>query len=129
MYHQFLAMLEESTSDQDLRPGLAYLGGSELQFETEELEAARRRTLFVLAERGEDAAIEALADELDSPDRHRQLTAGLQTLRRKAEGLPDVSRALADLLDDPSLAWRAYSSAVFPHLMGWPTMGWRSSST
>jgi hypothetical protein len=115
-----LALLEESSDDGDLRPGLAFLAGHELTFEPAELNAARRRALFLLAAGGDphreidlgDRAVDVLADELDRPERRAELVRGLESLRRLAEGLPDVSRALAELLDDDSFAWRAYAYAV-----------------
>jgi hypothetical protein len=115
-----LALLEESSDEGDLRPGLAFLAGHELAFEPAELNAARRRALFLLAAGGDphreidlgDRAVDVLADELDRPDRRAELLRGLQSLQGLAEGFPDVSRALADLLDDDSFAWRAYAYAV-----------------
>jgi hypothetical protein len=122
-----LAMLEESSDDGDLRPGLAFLAGHELAFEPAELNAARRRALFLLAAGGDphreielgDRAVDVLAAELDRPDRRAELVRGLESLQRMAEGLPDVSKALSDLLNDDSFAWRAYAYAALVEALSW----------
>jgi hypothetical protein len=89
-----------------------------VRFDEQELNAARRRALFVLAAGGDphrdlqpDAvAAERLAAELDSLERRRELDAALATL--DTSGLPQVAEAVKTLRADPETAWRALALAL-----------------
>lgn len=113
-----LAELEQSGLD--LPVVLAWLVSGELAIPEEELNAARRRAMFVLAAGGDPhreldvsaVAAERLANELDSDERRRRLATAFEELARDAAGLPNVSRALESLLADRDLAWRSLSLAL-----------------
>jgi hypothetical protein len=83
-----------------------------------ELNAARRRAMFVLAAGGDPhreldlntVAAERLADELDSPSRRKALHTALSGLA--SAGLSTVSAGLAALIEDPELAWRCVGLAL-----------------
>jgi hypothetical protein len=84
----------------------------------DDLNATRRRAMFVLAAGGDPhreldlnaVAAERLADELDSPERRKALHTALSGL--DADGLPTVSEGLEVLLADPDLAWRSFGLAL-----------------
>jgi hypothetical protein len=104
----------------DLPVVLAWLVSGELEIPDEDLNAARRRAMFVLAAGGDphreldlDAvAAERLADELDTPKRRAALAAALEGLAQEASGLPAVEAALHLLRTDPELAWRSLALAL-----------------
>jgi hypothetical protein len=99
---------------------LALLARDDVAFDEDELRAARRRALLVLAAGGdpyrelerEGRGVASFADDLDSPDRRRELAASLRTLREHADGLPRTSFLLDVLLDDAELAWRSLAVAL-----------------
>jgi len=113
-----LEALEES--DVDLRVALAWLVREEVAIGEDDLNAARRRAMFVLAAGGdphreldyESVAAERLAGELDSPERRAELAAALDRLAADATGLPAVTSALDVLRADPDLAWRSLALAL-----------------
>lgn len=113
-----LADLE--ASDIDLRVALAWLVRDEVGIEDDDLNAARRRAMFVLAAGGDphreldydSVAAERLAQELDTPERRIALAAALDRLVPEAEGLPAVTEALAILRGRPDLAWRSLALAL-----------------
>jgi hypothetical protein len=84
----------------------------------DELNAARRRAMFVLAAGGDphreldlsSVAAERLADELDAPERREALARALAEL--ETGGLPNVSAGVAALLGEPDLAWRSFGLAL-----------------
>jgi hypothetical protein len=113
--------LEElEQSGLDVPVVLAWLVSGEVPIPEDELKAARRRAMFVLASGGDpqreidlnSVATERLADELDSAERRRRLASALETLEEEAEGLPAVQVALHLLLSDPDLAWRTFAVAL-----------------
>jgi len=102
----------------ELLVSLAWLTAGSVPIEEEELKAARRRAMFVLAAGGDphreldlnSVAAERLAEELDAPERRRALVhalAGLET-----SGLPNVSAGVSALLAEPDLAWRSFGLAL-----------------
>jgi hypothetical protein len=86
----------------------------------EELNAARRRALLLLAAGGDPRsglepdgrAARALAAELDSPSRRAEAERALDGLAAQAEGLAAVAAALDRLRGDPELAWRWLACAL-----------------
>jgi hypothetical protein len=96
---------------------LALIAGREVELDTDELRGARRRAVQLLAaggdpQRGLDVngrAVEAIAGDLDDPDRRRALAAGLAQLRKNAEGLPAVVTRIDTLDGHPDLAWRWFA--------------------
>jgi len=105
-------------SDLDLGVALAWLVRDEVHFDRRELNAARRRAMFVLASGGDphrdlqpDAvAAERLAAELDSPERRQELDAALAAL--DTSGLPQVAEAVKALRADRETAWRTLALAL-----------------
>jgi hypothetical protein len=104
----------------DLPVVLAWLVSGELGIPEDELNAARRRAMFVLAAGGDPhreldlnaVAAERLADELDNPERRAALATALAELAESAQGLPAVEVALHLLRTDEDLAWRSLSLAL-----------------
>jgi hypothetical protein len=97
---------------------LCWLVKDEITIEGPELNGARRRAMFVLAAGGDphrdvdldSVAAERLADELDTPERRRQLAAALGEL--PADDLPAVAAAADSLRADPELAWRSFALSL-----------------
>ena len=102
----------------DLQVVLCWLVQDEVPIDEGELNAARRRAMFVLAAGGDphrdvgpdSIAAERLADELDTPQRRAQLAAALAQL--PADGLPAVTSAVESLRADPGLAWRSFALSL-----------------
>jgi len=105
---------------------LALSAGSDIELPEEELNAALRRAVLLLAAGGDPhrelelngRAVTALAGDLDRPERRMQLEQKLAGLRRPAAGLPLVEGALARLLADRDLAWQSFACAVLAHELG-----------
>ena len=102
----------------DVPVALCWLVRGEVAVPEEELNAARRRAMFVLAAGGDphrdlaldSVAAERLAAELETPERRAQLAEALDAL--PAEGLPAVLAGLEALRADPELAWRSFALAL-----------------
>jgi hypothetical protein len=115
-----LASLEEVGAEIDLRPAVALLAGRELVIAPDELKAARRRALLLLAAGGDPhrgleldgRAVTALAEELSGRNREAEVRRGLEALRHEAEPFPHVLAAVRRLLTNRTLAWRAYACAL-----------------
>jgi hypothetical protein len=105
-------------SDLDLGVTLAWLVRDRVTIGEDELHAARRRAMFVLAAGGDphrdlgldSVAAERLAGELDTPERRQELAEALASL--ETTGLPRVAAAVAALRDDPETAWRTLALAL-----------------
>jgi hypothetical protein len=118
------ARLEELEGSQldprssELHVVLCWLVRDEVPIDEAELNAARRRAMFVLAAGGDphrevgpdSIAAERLADELDTPERRAQLEAALHGL--PADDLPAVTAAVDSLRGDPELAWRSFALSL-----------------
>jgi hypothetical protein len=118
-----LEQLEESELDprsSELLVVLCWLVRDRVDVPESELNAARRRAMFVLAAGGDphrdlaldSVAAERLAAELDTPERRAELAGALETLVTSAEGLPAVLSALEALRAEPELAWRSFGLAL-----------------
>jgi hypothetical protein len=118
-----LEELEQSGLDPrsgELLVVLCWLARDEVTIPEPELNAARRRALFVLAAGGDphreigldSVAAERLADELETPERQGQLATALDGLAARADGLPAVLSALEALRAEPELAWRSFALAL-----------------
>ena len=102
----------------ELQVVLCWLVQDEIPIDDDELNAARRRAMFVLAAGGDphrdvgidSIAAERLADELDTPVRRAQLAASLGEL--PAEDLPAVTGAVDSLCADPERAWRSFALSL-----------------
>ena len=118
------ARLEElEGSDLDSRSSelqvvLCWLVQDDVPIDESELNAARRRAMFVLAAGGDphrdvgldSVAAKRLADELDTPERRAHLAAALEQL--PADGLLLVTAAVESLRADPELAWRSFALSL-----------------
>jgi hypothetical protein len=117
-----LEELEQSELDPqsgELLVVLCWLVRERVEIPEPELNAARRRAIFVLAAGGDphrDLALDSiaasrLADELDTQERRSRLADALAELAASAEGLPAVLSALEVLEAEPDLAWRSFALA------------------
>ena len=96
---------------------VAYLAGREVEIPERELAATLRRSLLLLATGGDprrepsvdDRAVKALAVDLHSEARRRDLGQGLDGLAVAARGLPHVREAVLFLVADLDLAWRLFA--------------------
>ena len=108
----------ELDSATELQVVLCWLVQKDVPIDDGELNAARRRAMFVLAAGGDphrdvdldSIAAERLADELDTPERRTQLAAALDDL--PADDLPAVTAAVESLRADPELAWRSFALSL-----------------
>jgi hypothetical protein len=97
---------------------LCWLVRDHVAIDEAELNAARRRAMFVLAAGGDphrdlgldSIAAERLADELDTEERRTRLAAALAEL--PADDLPAVTAAAESLRADPGLAWRSFALSL-----------------
>ena len=104
----------------DPTPAVAWLAVQGVEIDPDELHAARRRALLLLASGGDprrevdldSRAVGSLADDLDSPARRRALQVALAGLRAEADGLPSTLAALDVLTADEELAWRWAACAL-----------------
>jgi hypothetical protein len=108
----------ELDSSSELQVVLCWLVQDDIPIDVGELNAARRRAMFVLAAGGDphrdvdldSIAAERLADELDSPTRRAELAGALDAL--PADDLPAVAAAVRSLRADPELAWRSFALSL-----------------
>jgi hypothetical protein len=102
----------------ELLVALVWLVLGDLPIADAELNASRRRAMFILAAGGDPhrdldlntVAAERLAGELDSPARRRALHDALGAI--EAEGLPAVQDGISALQADAELAWRCLGLAL-----------------
>jgi hypothetical protein len=124
----FLAQLEERLAEGDqveVEVSLVLLAGRGVDLDEDELRAARRRAVQLLAAGGdprreldpEGRAVTALADDLDTPARRAALGSGLESLRPTVEGLTHVSSRLDRLAEDEALAWRWFSCTLLGEVL------------
>ena len=99
---------------------LCFFAGRQVRVDEDELNAAVRRAELLLAAGGDPRrrldpfgrAATSLADDLDAPERRRQLLSGLEALVPEVKGLRGAREALALLLADHELAWQAYATSL-----------------
>lgn len=124
---KWLETLEASAGDTEaVAAPLAFAAGQAVGLDAAELNAARRRALFVLAAGGDlqraldpDArAVVGLAADLGTTARRDALTQALRALAAHAADLPVLSAALDSLLQDGELAWRWFCLALLADEMG-----------
>jgi hypothetical protein len=105
---------------------LALVARENVSLPDNELSAALRRALLVLAAGGDPhreleldgRGVTSFADDLDSPSRRAELDASLRALREEAEGLPRASYLLDALVEDGELAWRSLAVALLAEELG-----------
>jgi hypothetical protein len=110
----------------DPLPVLAYLAGQVVEIDEDELNAARRRALLLVAAGGDphrelrvdDRAVLALAEDLDSAKRREELARSLEALVLRVRELPAARDAALRLAGDIDLAWRLFSLALLAEELG-----------
>jgi hypothetical protein len=119
----FLETLEYRLADGEpveVEISLTLLAGQGVEIDEDELRAARRRAVQLLAAGGdphreldpEGRAVTALAADLEAPARTQNLAAGLSSLRETVDGLPGVSERLERLIEDEERAWRWFACTL-----------------
>jgi hypothetical protein len=106
--------------DVEVEVPLSLLAGKDVEIGEDELRAAQRRAVQLLAAGGdprrdldpEGRAVTALATDLDAPGRKEALAAGLASLRDAVNGLPVVSERLEQLIEDDERAWRWFACTL-----------------
>ena len=99
---------------------VALLASEGVSLPDDELGAALRRALLVLAAGGDPhreleldgKGLTSFAGDIDSPARRTELQGSLRALRDQAEGLPRASFLLDAMLEDGELAWRSLAVAL-----------------
>jgi hypothetical protein len=110
----------------ELWPLLAYVAGREVELGDEELNAATRQAMLLLAAGGDPArgleldgrAVTSLAENLDASERRLALMHGVDELVGRASKLPLVRDGLFNLAAQPELAWRAFACALLAEELG-----------
>jgi len=105
---------------------LAYIAGQELELPAAELGGARRRALLQRAAGGDprrerdldDRAVKALALDLHTEARRRELGDALDGLALLVGDLPRVRSAVVFLAADLDLAWRLFMLALLAEELG-----------
>jgi hypothetical protein len=96
---------------------LAYVAGQSVELPEQEVNAARRRALLLLAAGGDphrepdvdDRAVKALAVDLFTDARRARLAAAIDELALLARDLPRTRDAVLFLARDVDLAWRLFA--------------------
>jgi hypothetical protein len=110
----------------DPLPVLAYVAGAVVAFDDDQLNAARRRALFLLAAGGDphrelgvdDRAVKALAADLRDDDRLEELRGGIDALVLRVRDLPRARAGALFLAADLELAWRLFALALLAEELG-----------
>ncbi len=111
--------LEQASAD-EAAAMIALLAVERVGFDADQLSAAVRRALLVLASGGDlrrelsldDQVVAGLAADVDDAGRRSELTVALQELRGWTDDLPGATSTIDALLGDPDRAWRALATAV-----------------
>jgi hypothetical protein len=101
----------------DPLPVLAYVAGQSVDLPEEDLNAARRRALLLVAAGGDphreldidDRAVKSLAADLYNDERRVALGRALDRLVLRVRELPVAREAALFLVSDVDLAWRMWS--------------------
>ena len=107
-------------ADDERWTSLAYVAGQQVELDDDDLNAALRRAMLLLAAGGDprreltldSRAVIELAEELDTEQRRESLQQGMASLRELGKGRPAVSEAVVVLLSNPDLAWRCFAAAL-----------------
>jgi hypothetical protein len=99
---------------------LAYLAGQDVPLGEDELAAAVRRAVFVLAAGGDPhreldpggPAVATLAADLETPQRRAAYASALAALHAQARDLPHVAHMLEELIGNGPDAWRWLACAL-----------------
>jgi hypothetical protein len=99
---------------------LALIAGRDVELEPDQVRGAQRRGVQLLAAGGDPQrglevdgrAVGSVAADLDTAERRRDLSSGLESLRQTAAGLPQVLGRIDALAADPDAAWRWFALTV-----------------
>lgn len=129
MHESWLRRLEDQLASAEEAVAVvtaASVAGRAVPLDADELRAAARRALLVLAAGGDPTrgldldgpAVARLADELDAPERRSALEDGLFGLLEQSRGFPHVSETVRALLAARDVAWRAYACSLLAEELG-----------
>ena len=104
----------------DPLPVLAYIAGQSVAIDDEDLNGGRRRALLLVAAGGDphrdldvdDRAVKALAADLYTDERRRQLGRSIDALVLRVREQPVAREAALFLAADVDLAWRLFSLSL-----------------
>jgi hypothetical protein len=110
----------------DPLPVLAYIAGQGVEIDDEDLNGARRRALLLVAAGGDphreldvdDRAVKALAADLYTDERRRQLGHSIDALVLRVRERRAAREAALFLAGDVELAWRLFSLALLAEELG-----------
>jgi hypothetical protein len=110
----------------DPLPVLAYVAGLSVTIDADELNAARRRALLLVAAGGDphrelaidDRAVKSLAADLYTEERRQQLGRALDAIVLRVRDLSRAREAALFLVADVELAWRVYALALLAEELG-----------
>jgi hypothetical protein len=110
----------------DPLPVLAYIAGQAVEIEEADLNGARRRALLLVAAGGDphrgldvdDRAVKALAADLHTDERRRQLGRSIDSLVLRVRDRETAREAALFLAGDVDLAWRLFSLALLAEELG-----------
>jgi hypothetical protein len=110
----------------DPLPVLAYLAGQAVEIDEADLNGARRRALLLVAAGGDphreldvdDRAVKALAADLYSDERRRQLGQSIDGLVLRVRDRRAAREAALYLAGDVDFAWRLFSLALLAEELG-----------
>jgi len=110
----------------DPLPVLAYIAGQAVDIEEADLNGARRRALLLVAAGGDphraldvdDRAVKALAADLHTDERRRQLGRSIDSLVLRVRDRETAREAALFLAGDVDLAWRLFSLALLAEELG-----------
>jgi hypothetical protein len=110
----------------DPLPVLAYIAGQSVEIDDEDLNGARRRALLLVAAGGDphreldvdDRAVKALAADLYTDERRRQLGRSIDALVLRVREREAAREAALFLAGDVELAWRLFSLALLAEELG-----------
>ena len=119
----YLAELEsrlQAGETVELEVSLSLLAGRAVELDEDELRAAGRRAVQLLAAGGDPRrelepdgrAVSSLAADLDAPERRAALAEGLTALDGLVHDLPAVRARLEALEQDGDAAWRWYACTL-----------------
>jgi hypothetical protein len=110
----------------DPLPVLAYVAGQAVELPDDELNAARRRALLLVAAGGDphrelgvdDRAVKSLAADLYDDERRAALGRALDDLVLRVRDLPVAREAALFLVSDVDLAWRIFALTLLAEELG-----------
>jgi hypothetical protein len=105
---------------------LALVARESVSLPDDELNAALRRAVLVLASGGDPhrelerdgRGVTSFAEDLETLERRAELDSALRSLHANAEDLPRATYLLDAMLDDPELAWRSLAVALLAEELG-----------